>query len=304
MPEYAELRKDQILTRIKEIILHHTNGDGERPILDNTCFIARQNEASIMHHCLSRSTAGLIAQGEKRVNFGSQHLEVKAGQVLVTCVDVPSSSVLHDISPHHPFLATFFLLDKKVLADLLSAMPPDSRPPSEPGLNAYVLDPSLDFLETLLRLLEIIKRPEQAPILAPLILRELHYLLLNGPQGAILHDLYMCGARDNRIIDAIAWLKQNPRITISVEELAKKVNMSVSSLHRHFKNITGFSPLQYHKQIRLYEAQRLMLVDNERADMAALAVGYESITQFNREYKRMFGEPPRRDVRRRKDENL
>ena len=138
-------------------------------------------------------------------------------------------------------------------------------------------------------------------VFAPLILRELHYLLLVGPQSEMLRELYARGARDNRIIDAIRILKKHLNRSISMETLAKKVNMSISSLHRQFKRITGVSPLQYHKRLRLSEAQRLMLAANERADIAAIAVGYESITQFNREYKRMFGEPPRRDVMARKE---
>ena len=131
-------------------------------------------------------------------------------------------------------------------------------------------------------------------------MRELHYLLLAGPQGGILRGLYAHGARNGQILQAIALMRRNMTRPLRMDALARQVCMSVSSLHRHFKSITGLSPLQYHKQLRLYEAQRLMLVENERAASAALSVGYESVTQFTREYKRMFGESPHRDISRRR----
>ncbi len=131
-------------------------------------------------------------------------------------------------------------------------------------------------------------------------MRELHYLLLIGPQGGVLQRLYTRGSQNNQIIQAIALMRQHIATPLRMDALAREVSMSVSSLHRHFKNITGFSPLQYYKQLRLYEAQRLMFMENERAAGAALCVGYESVTQFNREYKRMFGEPPHRDINRKR----
>ena len=148
----------------------------------------------------------------------------------------------------------------------------------------------------MLRLVELLDRPNQIAVRAPIIMRELHYLLLVGPQGSTLQSLYTHGTQDSHIVQAIAIMKQNIASPLRMDTLARQLSMSISSLHRHFKNITGFSPLQYHKQLRLYEAQRLMLVENERASNAALAVGYESVTQFNREYKRMFGEPQHRDI--------
>lgn len=168
------------------------------------------------------------------------------------------------------------------------------------GQGVSVADAEPEFLEGVLRLTELLDKPKQIPIRAPLIMRELHYLLLIGPQGGILQGLYTHGSQNNQVIQAISLLRRNIASPLRVDDLARHVNMSVSSLHRHFKSVTGFSPLQYHKQLRLYEAQRLMLMENERAASAALSVGYESVTQFNREYKRMFGEPPHRDINRRR----
>lgn len=167
-----------------------------------------------------------------------------------------------------------------------------------------IADASSDILEMFLRLVELIEKPEQIPIRAPMMLRELHYLLLISPHGENLRHLNTIGTQNNQVVQAIDWLRHNYKKSLKVDVLARQVSMSTSNLHRHFKLLTGISPLQYHKQLRLYEAQRLMLVENERVSNAALSVGYESVTQFNREYKRLFGEPPLRDMNRRRERRL
>ena len=144
----------------------------------------------------------------------------------------------------------------------------------------------------------ILDTPERIPILAPLVIREIHYLLLIGPQGAGLRQLNTHGTQANSIALATDWLRKNYRTPLLVSQLARQVNMGTSTFHRHFKEVTGMSPLQYHKRLRLYEAQRLMLAGEMDAGSAGLAVGYESTAQFNRDYKRLFGEPPLRDLKR------
>lgn len=133
-----------------------------------------------------------------------------------------------------------------------------------------------------------------------MMLRELHYLLLISPHGKLLRQLNTPGTPNNQVLRAIDWIRENYKTPLRIESLAREVNMSPSNVHRAFKRLTGFSPLQYQKQLRLYEAQRLMFLQNERVSSAALSVGYESVTQFNREYKRVFGEPPLRDINRRR----
>ncbi len=137
--------------------------------------------------------------------------------------------------------------------------------------------------------------------MAPMIIKEIHYLLLTSPLGDILRSVNTKGSRNNQIADAIAWLKENYRQPLKIEELAHKFNMAGSSFYRHFSKVTSLSPLQYQKRLRLYEAQRLMLSENLDAANAAYEVGYESASQFNREYKRMFGMPPKTNVNRMKN---
>lgn len=300
MNTYNENRRQEILRRLKDIILSRLPGSSSLETAIPSLFLSRLDEGHPSQHCLSQPMASIIVQGHKLIRFGRREYEISDGQTIVVCVDSPSSSILLGASPAHPFLSIHFVLDINILTDLLTRMPPMARPETGSDYEMHIMDASLEFLETFLRLAELLDKPSQIPIMSTLILKELHYLLLIGPQGMLLHNLYMRGAKDNRILETIAFLRNNLANSISVEEIAKKANMSVSSLHRQFKRITGFTPLQFHKKLRLCEAQRRMLAENERADITALAVGYESITQFNREYKRMFGEPPHRDIQARK----
>jgi transcriptional regulator GlxA family with amidase domain len=157
-------------------------------------------------------------------------------------------------------------------------------------------DPAV--LDALLRFTDLLEQPAQQAVLAPLLIREIHYRLLLGPLGNQLRMIHTQGSQSNQIAQVITWLKSNYKKPLNVTELAKQVNMAPSTFHRHFRELTTLSPLQYQKQLRLSEAQRLMLVDRRDVGSAGYAVGYESLTQFNREYKRMFGAPPRQDVQR------
>jgi transcriptional regulator GlxA family with amidase domain len=151
---------------------------------------------------------------------------------------------------------------------------------------------------TFQRLVGIIETPEQIPILAPMIIREIHYRLLTGPQGGVLRT-FSAGTNGSRIAEAISWLRKNYTEPFQAGVLADKVHMALPTFNRYFRQATSISPLQFQKRLRLFEAQRLMMVKGEDATRAALAVGYDSVTQFNREYKRVFGEPPCRDVSKR-----
>lgn len=265
-----------------------------------TKFIRRlQNERS--KTCFDQPLACLTAQGHKIIHAGPHELETGPGRLLVTSVDMPSTSAILDASPENPYLCVCVYLDRKILADILAEMPDATASAGHSDPSAWIMQAGANFLDAFLRLCRLSENPAYARILAPLIIREIHFLLLASPGGGCLRNLYMRGARDSRIIDTIAWLKQNLTAPISMESLAGMAHMSISSFHRHFKTLTGHSPLQYQKKLRLYEAQRLMLAEDMRVAEAALTVGYESVTQFNREYRRMFGAPPRRDISRLKN---
>lgn len=292
-------RKQRIASinqNLKEVILRHRKTPGACASAIPSLTLVRRDESNLTERCFEKPLASVIVQGAKKSIIGTQEYVLQENQCLVSAIDMPSFS--HAIAPTHqnPFLSLFFYLDTKILTELISEMNPEDRPPfcCEQGVSVAEAEP--EFLEALLRLAELLDKPKQIPVRAPIILRELHYLLLVGPQGSTLQRLYARGSQDSQIIQAISIMKQNISQPLRMESLARQVSMSISTLHRHFKSIIGFSPLQYHKQLRLYEAQRLMLIENERASSAAMAVGYESVTQFSREYKRMFGAPPHRDI--------
>lgn len=281
---------------LKDVILRHMPRPDACPSAIADLTLVRREAANSSEQCFAKPLASVIVQGSKQSTIGTRHYVLRENQCLVSAVDMPSISYAAGPGPEQPFLSLFFYLDKKILAELISEMEPEERPAFRAGHGISVADAEPEFLEVLLRLTELLDKPQQIAVRAPIIMRELHYLLLVGPQGDTLRELYARNSPTGQIINAISLMKQNISRPLRMDALARHVSMSMSSLHRHFKKLTGFSPLQYHKQLRLYEAQRLMLMENERASDAALAVGYESVTQFNREYKRMFGEPPHRDI--------
>lgn len=300
MPGDNQKKVKEISKKLKEIILWHMEKPGVCASAINGLTLVRREAVNSSERCFEKPLASVIVQGSKHSTVGTQEFHIHANQCLVSGVDMPSTSYVIDPTPEKPFLSLFFYLDRQILSDLVMEMGPEERPSFVEGQGVSVADAETEFMETMLRLAELLDKPNQIPIRAPIIMRELHYLLLISPQGGALQGLYTHGSQNNQVVQAIALMKQNIATPLRMDALARQVSMSVSSLHRHFKNITGFSPLQYHKQLRLYEAQRLMLMENERASNAALSVGYESVTQFNREYKRMFGEPPHRDINRRR----
>ncbi len=260
-------------------------------------------------HCLERPLFSIILQGSKHMTCGlkenARDFSLRAGNSLLVSIDVPASSAIL-ASRETPFLAAFIHLDKKTLLDLSLRMSetqsglPAARQDFEKGdFDGAAVDMvDEDLLSCMLRLARLWNKPEQIAVRAPIIAAELHYVLLCGRYGHLLQSLYRRDSQNSAAVQAIALLKQDLANPLRVNELARKVNMSVSSLHRHFKQLTGYSPLQYRKQLRLLEARRLMFTENEQAASAAMSVGYESVTQFNRDYKRMFGEPPHKNIRR------
>ena len=290
----------EINGKLKEILLRHMEKPGVCASAINGLTLVRREAVNSSERCFEKPLASVIVQGSKYSVIGTQEFHIHANQCFVFGVDVPSTSYVIDPMPEKPFLSLFFYLDRQILSDLVIEMETEERPSFMEGQGVSVADAEPEFMEAMLRLAELLDKPRQIAIRAPIIMRELHYLLLIGPQGGTLQGLYTHGTQNSQVVQAIALMKQNIAVPLRMDALARQVSMSVSSLHRHFKNITGFSPLQYLKQLRLYEAQRLMLIENERAANAALSVGYESVTQFNREYKRMFGEPPHRDISRRR----
>jgi AraC-like DNA-binding protein len=209
-------------------------------------------------------------------------------------VDMPSVVHITQASPEKPFLSLSIMLDRYIITQLAAELPPAHDDSNVTGKAAAVAGLMPEMLSAFLRLVELLDAPERIPALAPLIIREIYYYVLTGPLGGGLRLF----TQDNQIVRAISWLRENYREPLRVAVLARRVNMAESTFNRHFHRVTGMSPLQFHKRLRLYEAQRLMLAENKSAETAALEVGYGGPAQFNREYKRQFGEPPHRDIQK------
>ncbi len=287
----AELKR-KMLRYLEEPRIYETPVEGFR--------LARREEGGTPEKCFEKPLAGLVVQGTKHSHMAGGDFVYTENQTVVAAVDMPISSYVVNPSRENPFLFVYLYLDRRLLASLSMEMGAPPLPETGERSGVSVADAGADILEMFLRLVELLEKPEQIAFRAPMMLRELHYLLLIGPHGETLRRLNTPGTHDNKVAQAVNWIRENYRIPMQVESLARQVNMSRSTLHRHFKSLTGLSPLQYQKQLRLFEARRLMLLENERASDAALSVGYESVTQFTREYKREFGEPPLRDRNRRR----
>ena len=245
----------------------------------------------------------IIAQGEKRVRLGPDAFTYGAGGAFLTGVDIPTACAVRGASPDHPFLSLAVGLDRALLAEMAeTASGAAGGAVAQPvRRGCMVAAPDANLLDAVLRLVELAGQPEAAKTLAPLFLREIHYRLLTGPFGESLRALNAAGSPGGRIAKAIRLMRGDFEKPLAVPELARFSGMSVAAFHRHFKTVTGMSPVQFQKRLRLERAQRLMLTEALNATEAALAVGYESMQHFSRDYKRLFGDPPRRDIMRMRD---
>lgn len=245
---------------------------------------------------LYEPSLSLVVQGRKRVVLGARDYEYGTGQFLVTSVDLPTVAHVPDADPAHPFLSILLRLDLKVVQEIGAEIALQGLQPGDTGMGSIIGRGTVDLLETVLRLARLSEKPRDIPIVGGLAVREIIYHLLMGPAGGRLREIAMLGTRCNRIAHVVAWLREHYAQPFGVEALAEMATMGVSTFHHHFNAMTGMSPLQYRKRIRLHEARRLLLTEPVDASTAALRVGYESVTQFNQEYRQLFGNPPIRDI--------
>jgi AraC-like DNA-binding protein len=239
----------------------------------------------------------VIPQGRKQVQIGGETLTYDSSRYLLTSVDLPTLASVVEASEQAPCLAVNLKLDISIVREFLSREEFHTLDPfpDNPAMSTGPI--TAEFLSAWCRLLDLLSKPEDIPFLSGFIEREIMYRILRGPEGARLRAIATLGDQSHRTAKAIAWIKANYAMPLRVEELAQVAGMAVSTLHHHFRALTAMSPLQYQKQIRLQSARAKMLADDVDAATAAFEVGYESASQFNREYSRLFGRPPIRDVR-------
>ncbi|MGA3041250.1 MAG: AraC family transcriptional regulator [Bryobacteraceae bacterium] len=239
----------------------------------------------------------VLAQGRKRVELGRNVFIYGASRFLLTAVDLPVVSRVIEASEAVPCLALSLKLEMPVVRELLSReeIPVAEALDDSPGMATG--ETTVEFLSACCRLVELLHKPQDIPFLSGLIQREIIYRILCSAEGARLRAIGTLGEQSHRTARAVAWIRANYAQPLRVEDLAEVAGMGVSTLHHHFRVLTAMSPLQYQKQLRLQAARGRMLMDGLDAASAAFEVGYESASQFNREYSRFFGQPPMRDVR-------
>jgi len=236
----------------------------------------------------------LVIHGAKNLDFGRTHLEYGAGQFLLASIDMPVTSRIVSATSKCPLLAVGVEIDFAQLKQLIlrcDTLPPSS---SQPGISVFEADAEL--LEAVVRLLRLLDTPQHARALRPLIQEEILYRLLSGPSGSRLLDISRHDSPSNRVARALAWLQKHFAEGFMVDELARHVGMSPSSFHQHFKAVTCMTPIQYQRRVRLHEARRILLVDSLDIGETSYRVGYQSPSQFSKDYRQYFGRLPKDDI--------
>ena len=297
-PDAAAVAMRQELARK---IAAHAQSLGENPTAVPGLALYRRTTPTACFLTTYEPSLTVFAQGRKRINLGGTVYLCDGSSFLLSSIDVPVESQIVEASEQVPLLTMFLKLDMPTVREVLSR---EDLP--EPAVSVHprglaVGETTAGLLSACSRLIELLETPEDIPFLSHLIQREIVYRILRSPQGERLRAIATTGDLSHRTARAIAWLRANYAKPLHMEELAVIARMGVSTLHHHFRALTAMSPLQYQKQLRLQTARQRMLMDGIDATSAAYEVGYESVSQFNREYSRFFGQPPMRDIKALRD---
>lgn len=281
-------------------IMAHLHADGTEPTDIPGLSLYHKSEPTACTSAAYEPMLVVFVQGQKRINLGRTTIVCNESNFLLTSIDLPVVSQVIKATPDQPILGLLLRLEMPEVRRILSEdeFPLPGEVSGARGMAVGVSSPEL--LGACSRLMDLLDAPRDIPFLSCLIQHEIIYRLLRSPQGQHLRAIVTSGEQGHRIAKAVAWLRSNYARPLRVEELASVAQMGLSTLHHHFRSLTSMSPLQYQKQLRLHVARERMLHDDLDATRAAVEVGYESISQFNREYSRFFGQPPGRDIKARR----
>lgn len=294
MKDLQQARSEELIA----LIAHFATEDGDHTTDIPGLSVHRRSSTG----CKSCGAYGpgfaLIAQGAKQVVLGEDTYRYGGANYLLSTLDLPVTTQIIEATAHKPYLSFTFRIDTAKIAQVMdrAVLDPERFPPPTRGMSVSTLTPELE--DASIRLLQLLHRLDEVSVMLPLIEQEIIYRLLLSSQSGRLRQMALSDSQSQQINRACQWLKENYTLPLKIEDLAQRVNMSVSSLHHHFKAMTAMSPMQYQKQLRLQEARRLMLEEMLDAGSAGHHVGYESQSQFSREYARQFGAPPLRDIGR------
>lgn len=286
------------LGNLAALISRIAQNEGDHVTAIASLSVHRRDMPTLPVHCIYQMGLGVVVQGAKEIMLAGKLTHYSAGESLLTTIDLPVVSHVTQASQHEPFLGMMLTFDPRMVMQIAALMPPAKlgREISLIPLSVEPLDEGL--INALSRLITLLDEPDLITHLEPLIQQEIVMRLLASNHGPLLRQIATAGSPSQNISKIVGWLKQNFIRPISMDELAANAFMSPSTFRQHFRSMTGVSPLQYQKKLRLQEARQQMLSKNLDANSAALTVGYESASQFSREYRREFGESPQRDIKR------
>ena len=285
-----QLMQEQIEKLRAQALRHAGSGTIETAVRSVAITLSRQTTRPAVGVFQPRCC--LVLQGAKEVTIGERRLRYDTNNYFIASLEVPASGCIIEASASRPYIGLSLALDAEALVALIS----DAPAGQDSETSTFAVNPlTTQLLDAWGRLMALLDAPEDIAVLAPMIEREILYRLLQGPQGAVLRQIARSDSRLGQVRRAVAWIREHYDQPLRIETLAELAGMSAASFHRHFKAATAMSPLQYQKCLRLQQARRL-LIANQDATRAGYAVGYESASQFSREYARLFGLPPARDA--------
>lgn len=292
----------QKLRELSFLIQKGTHHDGFNDTNIASVKLFRASSVTEALHAVYEPSMFIIAQGSKTVTLGANTYRYNPSSYLVSSMNLPISGQIIEASSEVPFLSVKLRFMPEDILDLLSQLPSKKDEITQAPLAISVHHVTEELIDAALRLVRLLDNNEDSPILAPLIIKEILYRLLQGGYGAILRQFALHGSNANRIVQSIELITEDITEPLHVEVLSQKIGMSVSAFHKHFKRVTAMSPIQYQKQLRLQKARELLLTKMNEVGEAAFNVGYESPSQFSREYARFFGLSPQKDLMRFKKE--
>ena len=296
MTREEKTRVDDLCAELAALLSRRTVTDGGHETAIPELTLYRFSNPTPPAEVMQMPAIYIVVQGRKEVTVGDATYVYDPSQYLAVSLALPAVGRVVKASPKKPYLCMTLSVDTRALAALIVEAGLPAPRDDHDGRAIYVSALASPLLEGLLRLVRLLDQPRDIPVLAPLILRELHYRLLQGEQQGRLAEMAIGNGRLRRVSGALDWIKEHFAEPLLIEALAKRVNMSPSALHSHFKAVAAMSPIQYQKRLRLEEARRLLLSNATSAEAVAYEVGYASPSQFSREYARLFGQPPRRDA--------
>jgi AraC-like DNA-binding protein len=293
-------RQQELSARVARL----TPSDGSHQSALRSLMLTRGSAPTVCMPTVYQPCLAIVVQGRKRALLNDEVFHYDALNYLVVSVTLPAMGQVLEASPEHPYLSLRLNLDLEQIARLVLELGDRGPLPSTADRGLFVARLDEPLLDAVLRMVKLLDTPEDIAVLGPVVEREIYYRILRGELGSRLVDLAQSEGGNHRIVRAIEWLKQRYAAPLRIEELAEAVHMSPSALHHRFKAVTAMSPLQYQKQLRLHEARRMMFSDGLESATAAHRVGYESASQFSREYRRLFGAPPRAEIARLRDAGI